>query len=143
MVTYGSYPWTVDDHVRLAAAVPCRWWASLDYCVEQEVAGDRDEVLDRMSRTIRANIECRLRAEDAGIDATFMPVIQGRHPGDYERCAEALAPPTERTGPVGVGRMFRPPVPGADGPIRVVDRPDQLSLRRTPPASFGTQGPPP
>src|SRR3546814_15955054 len=44
MVTYGSYPWTVDDYVRLAAAFPFRWWASLDFCVAQEVAGDRDEV---------------------------------------------------------------------------------------------------
>src|SRR3546814_5778935 len=59
MVTYGRYPWTVDDYVGLAAAYPFRWWASLDYCVEQEVASDRNEVLDRMSRTIRANIECR------------------------------------------------------------------------------------
>src|SRR3546814_6628652 len=54
MVTYGRYPWTVDDYVGLAAAYPFRWWASLDYCVEQEVASDRNEVLERMSRTIRA-----------------------------------------------------------------------------------------
>src|SRR3546814_20662959 len=83
MVTYGSYPWTVDDYVRLAAAFPFRWWASLDYCVEQEVAGYRDEVLDRMSRTIRANIECRLRAEGAGHDAPLMQDIQGGATGDY------------------------------------------------------------
>src|SRR3546814_20409375 len=98
MVTYGSYPWTVDDYVRLAAAFPFRWWASLDYCVEQEVAGDRDEVLDRMSRTIRANIECRLRAEAAGIYATFIPVIPGRNPGAYERSTEAPAHINERHG---------------------------------------------
>ncbi|MBB6193709.1 hypothetical protein FHS51_003967 [Sphingobium wenxiniae] len=140
MVTYGSYPWTVDDYVRLAAAFPFRWWASLDYCVEQEVAGDRDEVLDRMSRTIRANIECRLRAEDAGIDATFMPVIQGRHPGDYERCAEALAHMIERTGLVGVGSMCRRPVHGADGLIAVVDRLDQILPRRTRLHLFGVKG---
>src|SRR3546814_17732712 len=84
MVTYGRYPWTVDDYVGMAAAYPFRWWASLDYCVEPAVASDRNEELDRMSRTIRANIQCRLRAENAGLYATFMPFIQGRHPGDSE-----------------------------------------------------------
>ena len=140
MVTYGRYPWTVDDYVGLAAAYPFRWWASLDYCVEQEVASDRIEVLDRMSRTIRANIECRLRAEDAGIDATFMPVIQGRHPGDYERCAVALAHMIERAGLVGVGSMCRRPVHGADGLIAVVDRLDQVLPRQTRLHLFGVKG---
>src|SRR3546814_17446341 len=99
MVTYGSYPWTVDDYVRLAAAFPFRWWASLDYCVEQEVAGDRDEVPDRMSRTLRANLECRLRADDAGLDATFLTVLQGRHPGDYESFARGHRPLHSTQGP--------------------------------------------
>src|SRR3546814_5029951 len=64
MAAYGGYPWTVDDYLDLAATYPFTWWASLDYCVEQEIATDRDEVLDRMSRTVRAAIECRSRSEE-------------------------------------------------------------------------------
>src|SRR3546814_1516716 len=69
-----------------------------------------------------------------------MPVIQGRHPGDYERCAEALAHMTERTGLVGVGSMCRRPVHGADGLIAVVDRLDQILPRRTRLHLFGVKG---
>src|SRR3546814_6160062 len=69
-----------------------------------------------------------------------MPVIQGRHPGDYERCAEALAHMTERTGLVGVGSMCRRPVHGADGLIAVVDRLDQILPMRTRLHLFGVKG---
>src|SRR3546814_677185 len=95
-----------------------------------------------MSRTIRANIECRLRAENAGIDATFMPVIQGRHPGAHERCAVALAHMLERAGLVGVGSMCRRPVPGAVGMIAVVDRLDPVLTRQTRLLLLGFKGAP-
>lgn len=126
MVTYGGYPWTIDDYIRLAAAFPFQWWASLDYCVEHQVAGDRDEVLDRISRTIRANVECRLRAEDQGILTNFMPVIQGRLPFDYERCADALSGTIERAGLVGVGSMCRRPIHGPEGLMAVLDHLDRV-----------------
>src|SRR3546814_12815401 len=96
MVAYGGYPWTIDDYLDLAAAYPFTWWASLDYCVEHEIAADRDEVLDRMSRTIRAAIECRVRACERGLEAGFMPVVQGRWPPALERCDAALSLPHER-----------------------------------------------
>lgn len=140
MVTYGGYPWTVDDYIRLAAAYPFRWWASLDYCVEHQVAGDRDEVLDRISRTIRANIECRLRADDEGILDSFMPVIQGRLPSDYERCAEALSLTIERAGLVGVGSMCRRPIHGPEGLMAVVDHLDRVLPRLTRLHLFGVKG---
>ena len=140
MVTYGGYPWTVDDYIRLAAAYPFGWWASLDYCVEHQVAGDRDEVLDRISRTIRANIECRLRGDDQGILDTFMPVIQGRLPSDYERCAEALSLTIERAGLVGVGSMCRRPIHGPEGLMAVVDHLDRVLPRLTRLHLFGVKG---
>jgi hypothetical protein len=93
---YGGFPWSLSDYVSLAAAYPFQWWASADYCVEAEIARDRDEVFDRLSRTIRANRDCRILGEDAGIADRLMPVIQGRRPSDYERCVDALwgsAPP--------------------------------------------------
>jgi hypothetical protein len=140
MATYGSYPWTIDDYIRLAGSHPFRWWAALDYCVEQEVAGDRDEVLDRISRTIRANIECRLRADDAGIAYSFMPVIQGRYPRDYQRCAEALSLTIERARLVGVGSMCRRPIHGPDGLIAVVDHLDRVLPRFVRLHLFGVKG---
>ncbi|MDE8650556.1 DUF7221 family queuine tRNA-ribosyltransferase-like protein [Novosphingobium album (ex Liu et al. 2023)] len=140
MVSYGGYPWTVDDYIRLAASYPFRWWASLDYCVEHEVAGDREEVLDRISRTIGANIECRRRAEDRGIGANFMPVIQGRLPADYERCADALSGMIERAGLVGVGSMCRRPVHGSEGLIAVVDHLDRILAPRVRLHLFGVKG---
>ncbi|WP_337847819.1 hypothetical protein [Sphingomonas sp.] len=140
MVTYGGYPWTLDDYIGLAAAYPFHWWASLDYCVEHQVAGDRDEVLDRISRTIRANIECRLRAEDQGILANFMPVIQGRLPFDYERCADALSGTIERAGLVGVGSMCRRPIHGPEGLMAVVDHLDRVLPPRVRLHLFGVKG---
>ncbi|WP_430985808.1 hypothetical protein, partial [Escherichia coli] len=63
---YGGFPWSLADYVSLAAAYPFRWWASADYCVEAEIAADREEVIDRLARTIRANRDCRRLAEDQG-----------------------------------------------------------------------------
>ena len=44
---YGGIPWSVDQYMALAAAYPFRRFASLDYCVEPEIARDREEILDR------------------------------------------------------------------------------------------------
>src|SRR3546814_3607384 len=67
-------------------------WSS-DVCSSDlpEIARDREEVLDRISRTIRANFDCRSGARDLGIEHRLMPVIQGRRPDDYERCLDGLA----------------------------------------------------
>lgn len=140
MVAYGGYPWTIDDYLDLAAAYPFTWWASLDYCVEQEIAADRDEVLDRMSRTIRAAIDCRVRACDRGIEAGFMPVIQGRRPQDYERCADALSLTIESAPLIGVGSMCRRPIHGPEGLVAVVDHLDQILPRGKRLHLFGVKG---
>ena len=126
MAAYGGFPWSARAYARLAASHPFQWWASLDYCVEQEVARDRDEVLDRISRTVRANIECRMLGEDHGIGPTFLPVLQGRSPADYERCAELLADTIGRARFIGVGSMCRRPVHGGEGLVAVVDHLDRV-----------------
>lgn len=140
MARYGGYPWTIDDYVRLAASYPFHWWASLDYCVEHQVAGDREEVLDRISRTIRANIDCRRRAEQEGLIGNFMPVIQGRFPSDYERCADGLWGTIERAGLVGVGSMCRRHIHGPEGLIAVIDHLDRTLSPRTRLHLFGVKG---
>jgi len=129
-VRYRGYPWTVQHYLALCATAPWRRWFSLDLCVEDEVAGDRDAVLDRISATVRLNRDCLRGARRLGIADTFCPVLQGRKPGDFLRCIDRLfdlAPfPL-----VGVGSMCRRPVGGADGILRVVDRIDH-ALGRMP-----------
>src|SRR3546814_7788389 len=84
-----------------------------------------------MSRTIRAAIECRVRACDRGIEAGFMPVVQGRWPQDYERCADALSLTIDRAPLIGVGSMCRRPIHGPEGLVAVVDHLDQILPRRS------------
>ncbi len=81
-VRYRGYPWTVAHYTDLAAAAPWQCWFSLDLCVEDAVAGDREAVLDRISGTVRLNRDCLAAARRHGITDTFCPVIQGRHPDD-------------------------------------------------------------
>jgi len=140
MSRYGGFPWSVDDYFRLAAAFPFRRIAGLDYCAEHEIARDREEVLDRIARTVRANRDCRQRASDLGLLDRFMPVLQGRHPSDYDRCADALWSCLRPGAVVGVGSMCRRRVSGPEGLIAVVEH-----LDRTLPADislhlFGVKG---
>ncbi len=125
MMAYGGFSWSARDYV----GYPFRWWASLDCCVEQEIARDREEILDRISRTVRANIDCRLLGEDEGIGATFLPVIQGRSPADYECCADALSDTISRAQLVGMGSMCQRPIHGAQGLIAVLDHLDRILPR--------------
>lgn len=140
MARYGGYAWSVDDYFRLAAAFPFRRIASLDYCTEHDIAGDHEEVLDRIARTIRANRDCRARAGDLGLSDRLMPVLQGRTPEDYERCAEGLWWSMVPGTVVGVGSMCRRKVGGPVGLVAVVDH-----LNRVLPAGvhlhlFGAKG---
>jgi hypothetical protein len=123
---YGGFPWSVGQYVALAAAFPFRWWASIDYCTEAEIAGDREEVLDRISRTIRANLDCWRAGEEAGIDGTFLPVIQGRTPTDYERCLDGISACIHRGRSIGVGSMCRRELHGPEGLVAIVDYLDRL-----------------
>jgi hypothetical protein len=137
---YGGFPWTLADYVALAAAYPFCWWASADYCVEQEIAGDRNEVKDRLSRTIRANKDCHRLADDLGIAGTMMPVLQGRTPIDYERCAEALGSIIRPGALVGVGSMCRRHIHGHEGLIAVIDHLDRILPAGIVLHAFGVKG---
>ena len=117
---YGGFPWSITDYMALAASYPFRRIAAADYCCEAQIARDRDEVLDRISRTIATNRECRARAADLGIIERLMPVLQGRTPEDYGRCAEALHLSMLPGTVVGVGSMCRRDIHGPEGLIAVV-----------------------
>ena len=45
---YRGFPWGVDEYLDLAANAPWLWWASMDWCVEPEIAHDEDAILDRI-----------------------------------------------------------------------------------------------
>jgi hypothetical protein len=54
---YRGFPWDTEAYLDLAASAPWIWWASQDWCVEPEIARDEDAVLDRISGTVRLNIQ--------------------------------------------------------------------------------------
>jgi hypothetical protein len=137
---YGGFPWTVDDYIDLAASWPFRRFASLDYCTEQEIARDREEVLDRISRTIRSNRDCMARAADRDISERFMPVIQGRTPSDYERCLDALWPMLTPGRVIGVGSMCRREVGGRQGIVAVFEHLDRVLAPGVKLHGFGIKG---
>jgi hypothetical protein len=140
MSLYRGIPWTVATYVELAAAYPFRRVASLDYCVEAEITRDREEVLDRISRTIRVNRDCRQQFDDAGIGSRLMPVIQGRLPADYERCIDGLWPTLPPGTIVGVGSMCRRHVAGPEGLVAVFEHLDRVLPTGVRLHGFGVKG---
>lgn len=123
-VRYRGFPWTVRAYLDLCAAAPWAWFASMDLCVEPEVAADRDEVLDRISGTVRLNRDCLREARLRGIADRFVPVIQGWRVDDYLRCLD-LMPDLDEFPIVGVGSMCRRHVEGPTGVLQVVHELDQ------------------
>jgi hypothetical protein len=116
MLRYWGYRWTLGDYVDLAARVRPTWWAAPDYCCEPEIAADRAEVTERVTRTAFKLDWCRQVAADRGVAAP-MPVLQGWFPDDYARCADLIGELPEL---VGIGSVCRRPLGGDAGVIRVV-----------------------
>ncbi len=139
-VTYRGFPWTIAQYLDLAAAYPFRLFASLDYPAEHEIAGDRAAVRERISRTIAANRETRRQAEDRGLEDRLMPVLQGRTPEDFERCADALAWSIVPGRTIGVGSMCRRQTRGPDGLVAVLEHLDRVLPARVRLHAFGVKG---
>src|ERR1700723_959532 len=57
-VKYRRFPWSVAQYMDLCEAAPWEWFASMDWCVEPEVAPNEELVLNRISGTIRLNYAC-------------------------------------------------------------------------------------
>ena len=100
----------------------------------------RPEVLDRILRTVRANLDCHARAVDRGIVDRFMPVIQGRTPEDYERCVEALGSLIRPGVIIGVGSMCRRPVTGREGLVAIIEHLDCILPKGQTIHAFGVKG---
>jgi hypothetical protein len=124
---YRGWPWAVENYLDLCAAAPWRWFASMDWCVEPEVAADEDTVLDRISGTVRLNVQCLNAARERGIQDRLMPVIQGWEPDHYLRCLDRLSGVLGGYQLVGVGSMCRRHVEGVRGVLQVVDALDRAA----------------
>lgn len=126
MALNNGFQWTPEAYVHgLCAAHPWRRFSSMDMCVEPEVARDRDEVRERVAKTIALNRECRLLANDAGIEDRLMPVIQGATADDYLACFDAMSASIRPGDVVGVGSMCRRSTGGEDGIVAIVERLDR------------------
>jgi hypothetical protein len=126
MALKGGFEWTPAQYVLgLCAAHPWRRFSSMDMCVEPEVARDRDEVRERIARTVALNRECAIVSDDAGMRDRLMPVIQGATADDYLRCFDAMSGMVGEEEVIGVGSMCRRTAGGDDGIVSVVERLDR------------------
>lgn len=125
MKRYRGFPWTVPQYIGLAASHPFKWFASMDKCVEKEVAPDREAVRNRIAGTINLYHECRREAERQGISDRLMPVLQGWTAADYLYCLERMPVDLGKLGVLGVGSMCRREVPGPEGILETVDAIDR------------------
>ncbi len=135
----GGYRWSVQqyvDFVVTSAGDGCRpfpwtWWAAMDFCCEDEIAGDRAAVLCRMQRTVEVYGETLDALDDwrwQGDTETPdpLPTLQGRTGSDYVRCAEQLSSVLVAHGRrglpslVGLGSVCRRSVHGPQGLLPVL-----------------------
>ena len=121
---YRGFGWSVRDYLALCAAAPWTRFASMDWCVEPEVAADHEQVLDRISGTVCLNRECLREARRLGIADRFMPVIQGWEVDDYLRCLDLMFD-LDPFPVVGVGSMCRRHVEGPTGILQVLHELDE------------------
>lgn len=126
MAAWNGYPWTPREYVLdLCAQFPFRRFSSMDLCVEEEVASDRDEVRERISKTVALNRECLFWSREAGIQDRLMHVIQGANAEDYLRCFDAMHGMIGDRAVIGVGSMCRRQSHGEQGIVAIVDRLDR------------------
>lgn len=114
----GEYRWGVEEYVDLVAAHPWRWWASMDYCCEPEVADDRPLRVLRMAATIAQYYACRSAARARGLPDP-MPVLQGWTAQEYLESIEWMAP-AHWPSLVGVGSVCRRHLRGGDGVLEIL-----------------------
>lgn len=117
MSKYGQYPWTEEQYLELAGLYDWAWFSTPDYCVENEIAGDRNTVRLRMAATIAAYYRVAAKAARMGLPNPI-PILQGTTYEDYKYCAQQL--PCE--GIVGLGSFCRRDVEGPDGIVSIVQR---------------------
>ena len=114
---YGDYTFDVDDYLELVAARPWAFWSSMDYCCEQQIAPDMAMRRLRVDATIRRYWECSETAARRSLPPP-LPVLQGREPDEYARCAEQMGI-GNHTALVGIGSVCRRHLHGPDGILSI------------------------
>ncbi|MBS7671431.1 DUF7221 family queuine tRNA-ribosyltransferase-like protein [Croceicoccus gelatinilyticus] len=126
MALKGGYDWSVESYIEDLCAHPAiTRFSSMDLCVEPEIAANRHEVEERLSKTINLNWSCHRIAKDLGIPERLMPVIQGANADDYLRVWDKIAGLVRSGATIGVGSMCRRSASGPDGAIEIIDRLDR------------------
>lgn len=132
----GGYRWTVAEHVEFVVTnsgdgsmpFPWAWWAAMDFCCEQKIAKNREEVERRVDLTISTYAETLAeldywREEGDTETPDPIPTLQGRTVADYLRCARELAKVC-RDGRlpvlVGVGSVCRRELHGPEGLLTIL-----------------------
>lgn len=121
---YGDYRWSPEAYMDLAAAYPWAWYASMDFCVEPQVAGDKPMRILRMAATAGMLGYLNRLADQRGMPRP-MPVIQGWTAEEYVQCADWL-PLAKWPDLVGVGSVCRRHLHGDDGLFAILDRLDRV-----------------
>lgn len=132
----GGYRWSVSEYVAFVVTnrgdgsmpFPWAWWSAMDFCCEPEIATNRAEVERRIDLTISTYAETMAELEawrEEGDTETPdpMPILQGRTPADYVRCARELAAVCrdgELPARVGVGSVCRRELHGPEGLLEVL-----------------------
>ncbi|MDK6080354.1 DUF7221 family queuine tRNA-ribosyltransferase-like protein [Massilia varians] len=135
---YNGFPWSVEQYLNLVESYDWAWYASMDHCVEPEIAGDKAGVMFRVAETARMYGELRRAAADRGLPPP-MPVLQGWTPSQYVYCAERL-PLFEWPDLIGVGSMCRRNLHGEVGVFAVLDALDGILPPHTKIHLFGVKG---
>ncbi|MEX5747460.1 hypothetical protein [Massilia sp. X63] len=135
---YNGFPWSVEQYLNLVESYDWAWYASMDHCVEPEIAGDKAGVMFRVAETARMYGELRRAAADRGLPPP-MPVLQGWTPSQYVYCAERL-PLFEWPDLIGVGSMCRRNLHGDVGVFAVLDGLDGILPPHTKIHLFGVKG---
>lgn len=103
-VRYRGFEWSVQDYMHLCAGAPWKWFASMDLCVEEAVAHERDIVLDRISGTVRLNKAYLTEASSNPSRATETPIAAAA-PKKLLSCSRICAP-LARSGSVSRGKAW-------------------------------------
>ena len=135
---YGSYPWTPDQYLDLAASHPWSFYSSMDYCLEPDIAGDRATRMIRMAETARLYGVCCAGAAKRGIKPP-MPVLQGWTPAEYLTSMEWMPIGGEWPELVGVGSVCRRQLFGPNGLLAVLEVLDRALPKNTKLHAFGVK----
>ncbi len=136
----GGYRWDVSSYVEFVVTnsgdgsrpFPWSWWSAMDYCVEPEIASNREEVVRRVDLTVESYRETLeeldyWRGEGVTDVPDPLPILQGRRPEDYLACAAALNEVLVERGRsglpalVGLGSVCRRDLHGEDGLLAILE----------------------